>query len=104
MPRPTCWCLATASARGLAAGERIDEISDVRGTSVVRRENAASWIEIDSTHLDAPGPLTPPIDPYAMSATAREPAPAATVPPADGTQVVRFLRRVRNADRERSVI
>jgi uncharacterized radical SAM protein YgiQ len=91
-------------ARRLAAGERIDDISDVRGTSFVRREQAASWIEIDSTHLDAPGPLTPPIDPYAMSATAREPAPAATAPAADGTQVVRFLRRVRNADRERSVI
>jgi len=91
-------------ARRLAAGERIDDISDVRGTSFVRREPAASWIEIDSTHLDAPGPLTPPIDPYAMSATAREPAPAATAPAADGAQVVRFLRRVRNADRERSVI
>src|ERR1700728_29541 len=91
-------------ARRLAAGERIDDITDVRGTSFVRRENPASWIEIDSTHLDAPGPLTPPIDPYAMSGTAREPAPAATVPAADGTQVVRFLRRVRNADRERSVI
>jgi uncharacterized radical SAM protein YgiQ len=91
-------------ARRLAAGERIDDISDVRGTSFVRRENAESWIEIDSTHLDAPGPLTPPIDPYAMSAKAREPAPAVTAPAADGTQVVRFLRRVRNADRERSVI
>jgi uncharacterized radical SAM protein YgiQ len=91
-------------ARRLAAGERIGDISDVRGTSFVRRENAASWIEIDSTHLDAPGPLTPPIDPYAMSATTREPAPVATAPGADGTQVVRFLRRVRNADRERSVI
>jgi uncharacterized radical SAM protein YgiQ len=94
----------TEIARRLAAGERIDDITDVRGTSFVRRENPASWIEIDSTHLDAPGPLTPPIDPYAMSGTAREPAPAATVPAADGTQVVRFLRRVRNADRERSVI
>ncbi len=91
-------------ARRLAAGERIDDISDVRGTSFVRRENAASWIEIDSTHLDAPGSLTPPIDPYAMSASAREPAPAAAAPAAEGTQVVRFLRRVRNADRERSVI
>src|SRR3984957_15497778 len=50
-------------ARRLAAGERIGDISDVRGTSFVRRENPASWIEIDSTHLDAPGPLAPPIHP-----------------------------------------
>src|SRR5579863_4491995 len=58
-------------ARRLDAGEAVDDISDVRGTSFVRREPASAWIEIDSTHLDAPGPLTPPIDPYAMSATAR---------------------------------
>jgi uncharacterized radical SAM protein YgiQ len=91
-------------ARRLAAGERIEDISDVRGTSFVRSAGARQWIEIDSTHLDAPGPLTPPVDPYAMSPTGREPAPGAAAPAADGTQVVRFLRRVRNADRERSVI
>ena len=56
-----------------------------------------------------PGPLTPPLDPYAMSSTARAPAPGVSAPATDatqaqGTQVVRFLRRVRNADRERSVI
>jgi uncharacterized radical SAM protein YgiQ len=91
-------------ARRLAAGERIEDISDVRGTSFVRRAATGQWIEIDSTHLDAPGPLTPPLDPYAMSATPREPAPSAAATAADGTQVVRFVRRVRNADRERSVI
>ena len=94
-------------ARRLAAGERIEDISDVRGTSFVRRACADQWIEIDSTHLDAPGPLTPPLDPYAMNTTLREAAPgagAAAAPAADGAQVVRFLRRVRNADRERSVI
>jgi uncharacterized radical SAM protein YgiQ len=91
-------------ARRLAAGERVEDIGDVRGTSFVRRAGTAQWIEIDSTHLDAPGPLTPPVDPYAMNTGPREPAPSATAPAADGTQVVRFLRRVRNADRERSVI
>jgi uncharacterized radical SAM protein YgiQ len=91
-------------ARRLAAGERIGDISDVRGTSFVRSAGARQWIEIDSTHLDAPGALTPPVDPYAMSAMGREPAPGPAAPAADGTQVVRFLRRVRNVDRERSVI
>jgi uncharacterized radical SAM protein YgiQ len=101
-------------ARRLAAGEHIEDISDVRGTSFVRRQPTDQWIEIDSTHLDAPGPLAPPLDPYAMSAAARAPAPGVSAPgtdatladgtPADGTQVVRFQRRVRNADRERSVI
>jgi len=91
-------------ARRLAAGERIEDIRDVRGTSFVRGASTGQWIEIDSTHLDAPGPLAPPVDPYAMSPKPSEPAPRAAASAADGTQVVRFVRRVRNADRERSVI
>ncbi|MFI4869719.1 MAG: YgiQ family radical SAM protein [Steroidobacterales bacterium] len=88
----------------LAAGERIGDIRDVRGTSFVRGAAAAHWIEIDSTHLDAPGPLAPPVDPYAMSPTPTEPSAAAGAASADAAQVVRFVRRVRNVDRERSVI
>ena len=90
-------------ARRLAAGERIEDIRDVRGTSFVRGTPAEHWIEIDSTHLDAPGPL----DAAGRSlcdepdARARRRRGAAS---ADGTQVVRFVRSVRNADRERSVI
>ncbi len=128
-------------AHRLAAGERIDQLTDVRGTAFVRRTAPTDWIEIDSTHLDAPGPLNPPVDPYAMeserltpvSATSASrtstPAAAATMPQAasalpvhDGPPaadalagqpgaaprptetVVRFVRRVKNADRARSVI
>jgi len=101
-------------AHRLAGGERIADLTDVRGTAFTRRATPAGWIEIDSTHLDAPGPLNPPVDPYAMAAP--DPSAAAAMPPAaappgaqgSGTpqsgQVVRFVRRVRNADRERSVI
>ncbi len=102
-----------AIAHRLAAGESIADITDLRGTVFTRRALPAEWIEIDSTHLDAPGPLNPPIDPYAMSA-----GPAAggagagvacasstgTSGGASGEKVVRFVRGVRNADRERSVI
>jgi uncharacterized radical SAM protein YgiQ len=91
-------------ARRLAAGERIEDIRDIRGTSFVRHGGAEQWIEIDSTHLDAPGPLAPPIDPYAMVSRQNEPTPQAAATIADDAQVVRFVRGVRNADRERSVI
>ena len=113
-------------AHRLAAGEPIDAITDLRGTAFVRTARPEGWIEIDSTHLDAPGPLNPPVDPYAMDdnagtkaatlgaratpAAGATPAAAATggreteVAPATGEQVVKFVRRVRNADRERSVI
>src|SRR6204780_996339 len=91
-------------ARRLAAGERIEQLRDIRGTSFVRERGAGQWIEIDSTHLDAPGPLAPTLDPYAMTSNQGQPQPPAAAPASDGAQVVRFLRRVPNADRERSVI
>jgi uncharacterized radical SAM protein YgiQ len=93
-------------AHRLAAGEHIDAIRDLRGTAFVRRTRPEGWIEIDSTHLDAPGPLNPPVDPYAMEPgsqdAARSAAPAAL--PQPNEKVVRFVRRVKNADRERSAI
>jgi uncharacterized radical SAM protein YgiQ len=93
-------------AQRLAAGEPIEALRDIRGTAFAPARPPGDWIEIDSTHLDAPGPITPLPDPYAM--TDREPSAAATSTAAttasDGAQVVRFVRRVRNADRERSVI
>ena len=103
-------------AHRLAAGETLHDITDLRGTVFVRKHTPADWIEIDSTHLDAPGPLNPPVDPYAMAAAAPDAAAAApnaamAAPPcasaaaAPGAEkVVRFVRRVKNADRERSVI
>jgi len=95
-----------ALAHRLAAGESIQEITDLRGTAFVRRSLPADWIEIDSTHLDSPGPLTPPVDPYAMTERAASPAAscASAAPGAAGERVVRFVRRVKNADREHSVI
>ena len=98
-------------AQRLAAGEAIAALTDIRGTAFARRSAPADWIEIDSTHLDAPGPLNPPADPYAsMPGTGGAPNAAAGVAPAAAPvsepdlKVVRFVRRVRNEDRDRSVI
>jgi uncharacterized radical SAM protein YgiQ len=86
-------------AHRLARDRDIDAICDVRGTAFVRRAPVSGWIEIDSTEVDAPGPLAPPVSPYADEA-----ARAAQLRPEPGVQVVRFARRVRNEDRARSVI
>ena len=95
-------------AHRLAAAEPISEITDLRGTVFLRRVPASGYVEIDSTHLDTPGPLNPPIDPYAMEdngGTRRAATGASSDSPAGAPeQVVRFTRRVRNEDRERSVI
>jgi uncharacterized radical SAM protein YgiQ len=88
-------------AHRLAKREPIASITDLRGTAFVRRELPEGWIEIDSTSIDAPGPLAPPVDPYAFE-------PARVTPPAAGApatvQVVRLARQVPNAMREKSVI
>jgi uncharacterized radical SAM protein YgiQ len=102
-------------AHRLAAGESIHDITDLRGTAFSRKAVPEGWIAIDSTHLDAPGPLNPPLDPYAMTAggaaasgaappSAAAPACAGAAVAPGGEKVVRFVRRVKNADRERSVI
>ena len=109
-------------AHRLAGGERIEDLTDLRGTAFSRKATPEGWVEIDSTHLDAPGPLNPPIDPYAMESEIRaanenqtgasgRSAGADSVPGtaeaptlAANEKVVRFVRRVKSADREHSVI
>ncbi|HEX3847900.1 MAG TPA: YgiQ family radical SAM protein [Steroidobacteraceae bacterium] len=115
-----------AIAERLDAGAPIADITDLRGTAYLRRGAPAGWIEIDSTELDVPGRLNPPVDPYASEEQRLEagaahagggaPAAAAAAPvsaaaataPDDGVRpaekVVRFHRKVPNAQRERSVI
>ncbi|MDE2250346.1 MAG: YgiQ family radical SAM protein [Gammaproteobacteria bacterium] len=91
-------------ARRLDAGEHIGSLTDIRGTVYARRGLPAGWIEIDSTHLDAPGPLNPPLDPYALDGVRSAPPGAGKVAAEPGLNVVRFLRSVRNEDRAHSVI
>jgi uncharacterized radical SAM protein YgiQ len=89
-----------AIAQRLDEGAPISDITDLRGTAYLRRGMPAGWVEIDSSELDAPGPLNPPIDPYASEEDRKKtlaPAPAAE-------NVVKFYRKVPNAQRERSVI
>jgi uncharacterized radical SAM protein YgiQ len=119
-----------AIAQRLDAGEPLSGITDLRGTAYLRRGMPAGWIEIDASELDTPGPLNPPVDPYASEAERRAagatagastapagmstgpaevpalPAGAPTVRPAHlaSEKVVKFYRKVPNAQRERSVI
>ena len=88
-------------AHRIATGKKPSEITDIRGTSFVRAAVPEDWIEIDSTRIDLPGALNPPVDPYASEAQKMSQA-AAT--PSGGAQVVRFIREVKNVDRARSVI
>jgi len=84
-------------AHRLAAGEPVDSLRDIRGTAFVQRGLPEGWTEIDSTHIDQPGPVAPHPDPYA-SQLEMQPA---TAQPAEVP--LRFQRKPRT-DRAHSVI
>ena len=83
---------------------------DLRGTAFSRpagRGRAEGWTEIDSTTVDAPGPVEPLLDPYAMSRPASRDGPGAACAPAAARRDARRLRAARQprraADRARTV-
>jgi uncharacterized radical SAM protein YgiQ len=88
-------------AHRLAAGDEPVELRDIRGTAVLGGAPSEGWTEIDSTHLDAPGPVERHPDPYAMEPEIAAAAKRDTEP---GVHVVRFTRRVPTADRAKSYI
>jgi uncharacterized radical SAM protein YgiQ len=99
-------------ARRLHDGASIGEIIDLRGTAFLSRGMPAGWVEIDSSELDTPGPVGTPIDPYATEeerVAKLQPAQSLAAPtppsaPAPAEKVVKFYRKVPNAQRQRSVI
>ncbi len=74
MPRRTCWCYGNAERadrrdRASPGGrrERSQSITDIRGTAFVRKAlpHGLGTRSIPA-RIDTPGPLNPPVDPYAM--------------------------------------
>ncbi len=54
-------------AHRLAAGEPVKALNDIRGTAfLTKHARREGWWEKDSTSVDTPGKLNPPIDPYQM--------------------------------------
>ncbi len=77
-------------AHRLAKNQPIKEIRDLRGTAFMAPHGwrPAGWEEIDSSHVDTPGPVHPHPDPYAHAA----PQAPGTLP--DGSaQTIRILPR-----------
>ena len=88
-------------AHRVAAGEKPSELRDIRGTAILGGAPGPGWTEIDSTHLDTPGPIDAQPNPYATEA---EMAAASKQTAEPGVHVVRLTRRVPTADRARSYI
>ena len=68
-------------AHRLAKGERINAITDLRGTAFVRHGAPEGWTEIDSTTIDTPGKLNPPVDPYLDTTKQTQTAESSGTPP-----------------------
>ena len=100
-----------ALAHRLAAGEKIGEIRDLRGTAFMVPRNwlpGGDWSEIDSTDVDAPGPLIRHVDPYVMASSDEPSASCLNVDVEGGASVapkpVTFHSRMPKLDRQRTVI
>jgi uncharacterized radical SAM protein YgiQ len=79
----------------LDRGEEISEIQDLRGTAFVRKEIPDNFGVIDSTSVDAPGRVQPPVNPY-QEAT----SPAGkSEPHTDGALVPLTLSKPGKADK-----
>lgn len=51
-------------AHRFANGESIDDMQDIRGTAVIRKEPLPGWQGVDSTHIDTIGKIDPIVSPY----------------------------------------
>ncbi|NQY26485.1 MAG: YgiQ family radical SAM protein [Piscirickettsiaceae bacterium] len=91
-------------AHRLSRKEDIKAITDIRGTAVIfKHGHRDGWWEKDSSSVDTPGKLNPPMDPYQMKTaeTCDESKPKDTLD--DGAQVIRFKRAEVN-DKEHTVV
>jgi len=94
-------------AHRLARKEPIKDLTDIRGTAfVVKHGQREEWWEKDSTSVDTPGKLNPPVDPYQMkTATSCEGSKQASSKPDDGAQVIQLhIKRAEIKDKSRTVV
>ncbi|MEQ8231165.1 MAG: YgiQ family radical SAM protein, partial [Gammaproteobacteria bacterium] len=90
-------------AHRLARGETIGNLTDIRGTTVIRRTLPAGWTELDSTRIDWPKQVDALPNPYDERGDSRcaDAAPGA----AQTVRVIPMpLHRQSSAARERTVI
>jgi uncharacterized radical SAM protein YgiQ len=101
-------------AHRLAGGAPAGDLTDIRGTAFAPRAWPDGFTTIDSTGVDTPGPLNPPVDPYAQAPAANAShAPAQACATASGStagtaagteKALQFVRRTARLDRDRTVI
>jgi uncharacterized radical SAM protein YgiQ len=86
----------------IAKGEKIAEITDIRGTAFMRKGLPETWQEIASTSLDRPGKVEMPIDPYAME-PAMEKTGLSCASTSVNVNVIQFQHKIKT-DRSKQVV
>ena len=84
-------------AHRLAKGEKIRDITDIRGTGFMRQGLPEGWTELDSTWIDEPGQEMQHPDPNLAT-------PGCAAGTTGGQQLIRFESRPRGLARSRTVV
>jgi len=95
-------------AHRLSQKESVKDLTDIRGTAFVTKHGQREgWWEKDSTSVDTPGKLNPPIDPYAMKTaeSCEDSKQAESDKKADGAQVIQIhFKRAEMKDKSHTVV
>ncbi len=74
-------------AHALGQGRKLNEMTDIRGTTIIRDHVPGGWTEIDSTRVDWPGKIDKFLSPYEYVIDQQD----KTVPTADTTAAVKII-------------
>ena len=91
----------------LGKGEKIADITDIRGTAFMRKAIPEGWEEVESTHLDRPGKIESHPDPYEMKMGAGSSCETKTTKEVDGLQSIQIIRKSKSgqkSDRSKQVV
>ncbi|HTR00176.1 MAG TPA: YgiQ family radical SAM protein [Candidatus Acidoferrum sp.] len=62
-------------AHALAQGRKVQELTDIRGTTIIRDKVPGGWVEVDSTRVDWPGKIDKMLNPYEYASTQQDAVP-----------------------------
>ena len=86
----------------LARGEPVEDIKDIRGTALLRKDTPKGWWEIDSTRIDRPGRIDQIVSPYVNTQEQAE-CSSKQVEVVDNENVLRFVPDAKR-NRDKTVI
>jgi len=86
----------------IARGDKVSDITDVRGTAFIRNDKPDGWWEIDSTRIDRPGRIDQIVSPYVNTQDSEACATKQSESQDDGN-ILRFVPEAKR-NRSRTVI